>query len=115
MRCNGSLLRLPAAAPRHDAPAPHPDDSTAAQTKALVEGGVHILLVETIFDTLNAKAALFAIDEFFDENPHISPLPVRAAGAALPPMPLRRLDPRARSREPPTHGVRTSLALLPRR
>ncbi|MCL2658681.1 MAG: methionine synthase [Betaproteobacteria bacterium] len=35
--------------------------------KALVEGGSDILLVETIFDTLNAKAALFAIQRFFDE------------------------------------------------
>ena len=33
---------------------------------ALVEGGVDLLLVETVFDTLNAKAALFAIDEYFD-------------------------------------------------
>ncbi len=37
------------------------------QTKALIEGGVDVLLVETIFDTLNAKAALFAIEEVFDE------------------------------------------------
>lgn len=37
------------------------------QTKALVDGGVDILLVETIFDTLNAKAALFAIEEVLDE------------------------------------------------
>ena len=35
------------------------------QIEALVEGGVDILLVETIFDTLNAKAALFAINQFF--------------------------------------------------
>ena len=33
------------------------------QVEALIDGGVDILLVETIFDTLNAKAALFAIDE----------------------------------------------------
>ncbi len=33
----------------------------------LAEGGADILLVETIFDTLNAKAALFAIEKFFDE------------------------------------------------
>ncbi|MDP9291554.1 MAG: homocysteine S-methyltransferase family protein, partial [Verrucomicrobiota bacterium] len=33
------------------------------QVEALLEGGVDVLLVETIFDTLNAKAALFAIDE----------------------------------------------------
>ena len=38
------------------------------QTRKLVEGGVDILLVETIFDTLNAKAALFAIDSFFEET-----------------------------------------------
>ena len=36
------------------------------QVQALVEGGADALLVETIFDTLNAKAALFAIDEYFD-------------------------------------------------
>jgi 5-methyltetrahydrofolate--homocysteine methyltransferase len=34
---------------------------------ALIEGGVDVLLIETVFDTLNAKAALFAIDELFDE------------------------------------------------
>jgi 5-methyltetrahydrofolate--homocysteine methyltransferase len=38
------------------------------QVKALVEGGADLLLVETIFDTLNAKAALFAIEEFFDTS-----------------------------------------------
>ncbi len=38
------------------------------QVKGLLEGGVDILLVETIFDTLNAKAALFAIDTYFEEN-----------------------------------------------
>jgi 5-methyltetrahydrofolate--homocysteine methyltransferase len=37
------------------------------QTRALVEGGADVLLVETIFDTLNCKAALFAIDAFFEE------------------------------------------------
>jgi len=37
-------------------------------TQALVAGGVDILMVETIFDTLNAKAALFAIQQFFDES-----------------------------------------------
>ncbi len=38
------------------------------QIEALVEGGADVLLVETIFDTLNAKAALFAIDEFFEAS-----------------------------------------------
>jgi 5-methyltetrahydrofolate--homocysteine methyltransferase len=35
--------------------------------RGLTDGGVDILLVETVFDTLNAKAALFAIEKFFDE------------------------------------------------
>jgi 5-methyltetrahydrofolate--homocysteine methyltransferase len=38
------------------------------QVEALVEGGSDVLLVETIFDTLNAKAALFAIDEYFEAS-----------------------------------------------
>ncbi len=38
------------------------------QVEALVEGGADVLLVETIFDTLNAKAALFAIDEVFEAS-----------------------------------------------
>ncbi|MBG9389130.1 homocysteine S-methyltransferase family protein [Caenimonas aquaedulcis] len=44
------------------------------QTKALVEGGSDLLLVETIFDTLNAKAALFAIDEYFEQSGERLPL-----------------------------------------
>lgn len=38
------------------------------QVEALVEGGVDLLLVETIFDTLNAKAALFAIEAYFERS-----------------------------------------------
>lgn len=38
------------------------------QTEALIDGGVDLILVETIFDTLNAKAALFAIEEVKDER-----------------------------------------------
>jgi 5-methyltetrahydrofolate--homocysteine methyltransferase len=38
------------------------------QVEALLDGGVDLLLVETIFDTLNAKAALFAIDEVKEER-----------------------------------------------
>ena len=44
------------------------------QVEALVEGGADVLLVETIFDTLNAKAALFAIDEFFAASGQRLPL-----------------------------------------
>jgi len=38
------------------------------QAQALLEGGVDLFLVETIFDTLNAKAALFALDELFENT-----------------------------------------------
>ena len=44
------------------------------QARALAEGGVDLFLVETIFDTLNAKAALFAIDQFFEESGEHYPL-----------------------------------------
>ena len=48
------------------------------QIKGLIEGGVDILLVETIFDTLNAKAALFAIQEYYLE--HNIELPIMVSG-----------------------------------
>ena len=47
------------------------DDLVAAYGEAadaLIEGGVDLLLVETVFDTLNAKAALFAIDACFEQR-----------------------------------------------
>jgi 5-methyltetrahydrofolate--homocysteine methyltransferase len=44
------------------------------QVEALVEGGSDALLVETIFDTLNAKAALFAIDEYFEASGEYLPI-----------------------------------------
>ncbi|MDO5653212.1 MAG: homocysteine S-methyltransferase family protein [Brachymonas sp.] len=44
------------------------------QTLGLIEGGADVLLVETIFDTLNAKAALFAIDEAFEQTGECLPI-----------------------------------------
>ncbi|HXG31696.1 MAG TPA: homocysteine S-methyltransferase family protein, partial [Thermodesulfobacteriota bacterium] len=44
-------------------------DAYYEQIKGLVDGGVDILLPETTFDTLNLKAAIFAIERFFDEYP----------------------------------------------
>ncbi len=38
------------------------------QVAALIDGGVDVILVETVFDTLNAKACLFAIDEVYEEK-----------------------------------------------
>ncbi|MGH8162037.1 MAG: homocysteine S-methyltransferase family protein, partial [Gammaproteobacteria bacterium] len=43
-------------------------------TRGLLDGGVDLLLVETVFDTLNAKAALFAIEEVFEETNRRVPL-----------------------------------------
>ena len=48
------------------------------QVKGLCEGGSDILFIETVFDTLNAKAALMAIDNYFEEN-NIS-IPVMLSG-----------------------------------
>jgi len=42
-------------------------DAYIESTKALIEGGSDIILIETIFDTLNAKAAIFAVETVFDE------------------------------------------------
>src|SRR5262245_45146857 len=43
-------------------------DAYYDQARGLVEGGVDFLLAETIFDTLNAKAALFAFEKYFTES-----------------------------------------------
>ncbi|MFO0676190.1 MAG: methionine synthase [Polyangiaceae bacterium] len=49
------------------------------QVRALIEGGVDVLLVETIFDSLNAKAALVAIEEVFAKDGKILPVMISAA------------------------------------
>ncbi len=43
-------------------------DAYTTQAKGLLDGGADILLVETIFDTANAKAALFAIENLFEQE-----------------------------------------------
>src|SRR5215467_1320821 len=58
------------------------DDAVNAyyeQTKGLVEGGVDLLLIETIFDTLNAKAAIFAIKKYFRDTKQ-KELPIMISG-----------------------------------
>lgn len=58
------------------------DEVAAAYTeqiKGLVDGGVDILLIETIFDTLNAKAAIYAISNYFRAN-NLPQLPVMISG-----------------------------------
>ena len=48
----------------------------AAAAHALLEGGVDLLLIETVFDTLNAKAALFAVRQVFDQAGYEVPIMV---------------------------------------
>ncbi len=54
------------------------------QVKGLVDGGVDLLLVETIFDTLNAKAAIFAIKKYFRDTDVSEIPPLGGGGASLP-------------------------------
>jgi 5-methyltetrahydrofolate--homocysteine methyltransferase len=60
------------------------DDAVNAyyeQVKGLVEGGVDLLLIETIFDTLNAKAAIFAIKKYFRDIKDLEgALPIMISG-----------------------------------
>ena len=58
------------------------DEVAAAYTeqiKGLVDGGVDVLLIETIFDTLNAKAAIYAAKNFFRKN-NLPELPIMISG-----------------------------------
>ncbi|MGC4056561.1 MAG: homocysteine S-methyltransferase family protein [Chitinophagaceae bacterium] len=54
-------------------------DAYYDQIKALDESGADILLIETIFDTLNAKAAVFALNRYYEESGR-EPLPVMISG-----------------------------------
>lgn len=53
-------------------------DTYKEATNGLIEGGADIILIETIFDTLNAKAAIFAVETVFEENG--SKLPIMISG-----------------------------------
>ena len=54
-------------------------DAYYEQVRGLVDGGCDLFLVETIFDTLNAKAALFAIEQYYEDT-GIEPLPLMISG-----------------------------------
>ena len=59
------------------------DEMVAAyyeQVCGLIDGGSDILLIETIFDTLNAKAAIFTIEKYYDEHPSVKKLPLMISG-----------------------------------
>jgi 5-methyltetrahydrofolate--homocysteine methyltransferase len=55
-------------------------DTYYEATKALVDGGADIILIETIFDTLNAKAAVFAVETYFEDVTTGKRLPVMISG-----------------------------------
>jgi 5-methyltetrahydrofolate--homocysteine methyltransferase len=60
-------------------------EAYSEQVEGLLDGGVDILLIETIFDTLNAKAALFAIQEVYEKrgiplNPEDGGIPIMVSG-----------------------------------
>ncbi len=64
------------------------DEVAAAYTeqiKGLVDGGVDVLLIETIFDTLNAKAAIYAIKNYFRNHPVNEIANPASAGSENPP------------------------------
>jgi 5-methyltetrahydrofolate--homocysteine methyltransferase len=56
-------------------------DAYTAQLKGLIDGGIDIILVETIFDTLNAKAALFAIQNYCEQ--HNLNIPIMISGTIV--------------------------------
>jgi 5-methyltetrahydrofolate--homocysteine methyltransferase len=49
-------------------------DSYVVAARGLVDGGAHVLMIETVFDTLNCKAAIFAIEKYFAESGSRVPL-----------------------------------------
>uniref|UniRef100_A0A8C7HTG7 Methionine synthase n=1 Tax=Oncorhynchus kisutch TaxID=8019 RepID=A0A8C7HTG7_ONCKI len=56
-------------------------EAYAEQVRGLLDGGADIIMVETIFDTANAKAALFAIDKLFEES--YEPRPIFISGTIV--------------------------------
>lgn len=53
------------------------------QIRALIEGGCHLILIETVFDTLNCKAALFAADTVLGELGLLGKMPVMVSGTIV--------------------------------
>jgi 5-methyltetrahydrofolate--homocysteine methyltransferase len=58
-------------------------DGYYQQIAGLVEGGSDILLIETVFDTLNCKAAIYAITRYYENNPGIEKLPLMISGTIV--------------------------------
>lgn len=53
------------------------------QISGLIEGGADILLIETVFDTLNAKAAIYAAYDYFEKHPESKSLPMIISGTVV--------------------------------
>lgn len=57
-------------------------EAYSEQARALIDGNVDLLLVETIFDTANAKAALFGLKTLFEHHPELT-LPILVSRLCL--------------------------------
>ena len=66
-------------------------EAYAEATRGLLDGGADVLFIETIFDTLNAKAAIFAVETVFEEHGRRWPVSSRAPSPTRPagPCPVR--------------------------
>ena len=58
-------------------------DSYYEQIHGLVDGGAHVIFIETIFDTLNAKAGIVAYIKFFEDNLKLRKLPLLLSGTII--------------------------------
>ena len=80
------------------------------QVRGLVDGGADILLIETIFDTLNAKAAIFAIKKYFREAPLNPPQGGNSDSDSSTTLNNKTTFPLTDSKNPPLEGREASLA-----
>ena len=83
-------------------------------TKALIKGGCDLILIETIFDTLNAKAAVFAVETIFEEQGYKLPLMISgtitdASGRTLSGQTTEAFYNSLRHAEPLTFGLNCAL------
>ena len=73
------------------------------QVEGLVEGGADLLLAETIIDTLNAKAAIFAVQQVFDQRGETRPIMISGTITDASRSEERRVGKECRSRWSPYH------------
>src|SRR3546814_15375945 len=80
-------------------------DAYRQAARALLEGGVDLFLIETVFDTLNAKACVFALEELFEAAGERLPVMISGTNTAHSARPLTGPPP-VTSRHHPPHAER---------